>query len=548
MRKKIFVQMVMLISVGILLVSIALCVVFYNQFSAQTRTDLQQRTNIFADEDSKGAYNTLQSVSPADMRISIIRSDGTVLFDNMADPNDLTSHLDREEIQEAFSFGKGESRRFSETLSSQTYYYAVKLTDGAALRTAKTIDSIWGMFARVLPWIVLIAVFFVAAGYFISGRLSKRTVAPIAKLDLESELDVPYDELAPYVRAIVEHRSRIASDSQELQRRNQTINAIMENMNEGMVLLNRYGSILAINKGAAKIFDIGESVEGKTVLELWRDIEFSDKVQKALEGGRSEMALSKSGKEYRVLISPVVNMGVIVFFLDITEKSKAEKMRREFSANVSHELKTPLTSIYGNAEMLKEGVVKTEDQPEFYAKIMNEAARLIALIDDIIMLSELDEGKLRKSLDEIDLADVAKECANALKQKADRHQVGVSVSGTGWIRANRSLIYEMFYNLIDNGIKYSNAGGTVRVEVSQSAGRVSVAVADSGIGIAPEDLGRMFERFYRSDKSRSKKSGGTGLGLAIVKHIILAHGGSINAASELGKGTRFEIAFDETDD
>lgn len=543
MKKRIFMQTVLLASSGILLAALALSLLFYNQFAAQARADLQERTQIFLNDSAESALEDLVLVRPEDMRITIILPDGTVFFDNMADPHDLAGHLDREEIEEALSFGAGESRRFSDTLGTETYYYAVKLTDGTVLRTAKTVGSVWSMFAGVLPVAASAVFLFVIAGYFVSGRLAKKVVEPIGRLDFSGEPDAPYDELTPFIKTIVQHRRQIAQDNEKLQARVDTIDAIMDNMDEGVVLLDRRGLILSVNKSAARIFDTLESMEGRNALELLRNIEFSEDIQRALQGFKSEMALKKSEKEYRVLISPVAEIGVVVLFLDITEKSEAERMRREFSANVSHELKTPLTSIYGNAEMLKAGLVKDPDKPLFYSKIMDESSRLIALIEDIIMLSELDEGRLRTRFESVNLADVASECAQALEQKAAERGIRLSIAGAGAMLANRSLIYEMFYNLIDNAIKYNKTGGNAEIVLSQTDQEIRITVSDSGIGIPEDEQKRIFERFYRVDKSRSKKSGGTGLGLAIVKHVVLTYGGTIRVVSKSGEGTAFIIVF-----
>ncbi len=544
MRKRIFRQMAGLVTLGILLVSVVLCILFYHRLASQARTDLQERAQMFEEDDSGRALRYLRQVRPEDMRVSLISQDGAVLFDNMVRSGNLGDHLDREEIEEALSMGHGESRRFSDTLGTETYYYAVRLSDDSVLRTAKTIHSIGGMFADILPGTAAVVLLFILIGYFASRRLAQRVVEPINQVDLSGDPpDVPYDELAPFVRTITEYRSQIEQSSEQLKKRTDTIQAIMNQMEEGVVLFDLRGTILSVNKSAARIFHTDSTAEGKNALELLRDLEFSGKFRQALQGHRGEMILKKEGKEYRVLISPVSHIGVAVFFLNITEKSQAEKMRREFSANVSHELRTPLTSIYGNAEMLSAGMVREEDKPLFYGKIMDEASRLITLIEDIMMLSRLDEGKPGEFHEQVDLAEVASECVDALKQKAIGHQVAVEVTGSGIMAANRALIYEMLYNLIDNGIKYNKAGGCVAVRICQSKKDTVLTVSDTGIGISDKDQERIFERFYRADKSRSKKSGGTGLGLAIVKHIVLAHGGRIEVSGRPGEGTRFEIVF-----
>lgn len=541
MKKRIYFSITVLTSIAVVVVSVVLCMLFYNQFTSQVRSDLQVRAQMLASYDLDYVANMLRDVN--DIRVTLIEPDGTVTFDNTVNYANMENHLHREEVREALSSGNGESSRYSNTIKSRTYYYAVRLADGSVMRLAKTINSIWKMFAGVLPAVIAIVLFTVMLGYFVAGRLAEKVVDPIKKVDFDREPDVPYDELAPFVKTIVEHRHQIAEGNEKLQARTDTINAIMDNMNEGVVLLDRRGHVLSVNKSAAHIFATQESMEGRSALELLRDIDFADNIQKALIGYRSEMSFQKAEKEYRVLISPVAETGVVVLLLDITEKIEAERMRKEFSANVSHELKTPLTSIYGNAEMLQAGVVKDSDKPVFYGKIMNEAARLIALIEDIIMLSELDEGKVQEYLEKVNLVEVASECAEALEQKAAERQVKVNIAGFGEMTANRFLIYEMFYNLFDNAIKYNKMGGNVEVVIAQTDKEFKVTVADNGIGIPAKEQQRIFERFYRVEKSRSKKSGGTGLGLAIVKHVVLTYGGEINVVSEPNKGTEFQIVF-----
>jgi len=547
LRKRIFRQMAGLVTLGILLVSVVLCILFYHRLSSQACADLQERAQMFEKDDSGRAFHYLRQVRPEDMRVSLISQKGVVLFDNMVRSGNLGDHLDREEIEEALSMGHGESRRFSDTLGTETYYYAIRLSDDSVLRTAKTIHSIGGMFSDILPGTAAVVLLFILIGYFTSRRLAQRVVEPINQVDLSADPpDVPYDELASFARAIAEYRSQIEQDSRQLKKRTDTIQAIMDQMEEGVVLFDLRGTILSVNKSASRIFHTDDTAEGKSALELLRDMEFSGKLRQALQGHRGEMIHRREEKEYRVLISPVPQIGVAVFFLNITEKSQAEKMRREFSANVSHELRTPLTSIYGNVEMLSAGMVREEDKPLFYGKIMGEASRLITLIEDIMMLSRLDEGKPGDGefQEEVDLAEVASECADTLKQKAIDHQVTMKVAGSDIIMtANRALIYEMFYNLMDNGIKYNKAGGRVRVCITRTKKDTVITVSDTGIGISAGDQDRIFERFYRADKSRSKKSGGTGLGLAIVKHIVLAHGGRIGVSGKPGEGTQFEIVF-----
>ncbi|GHV55230.1 sensor histidine kinase [Spirochaetia bacterium] len=543
MKKRIFVDMILLTVISLVLVAAALCLVFYNQFSGIVRSELRERADLFRDADTQTVMQRLIIFKANDMRITLIQPDGIVAFDNAVGTEGLANHSDREEIVEAVETGWGESRRLSATLGQETYYYAVRLADGSLLRVAKTTNSIWGMFSGVLPAVICIIFVILAAGYVLAGNLTKRIVAPINNFDLDTEPTPPYDELIPFIRTIEQQREHIAAQFSDLQSRTDTIGAIMDNMREGIILVSRQGIILSVNKSAAALFETDTPMDGKNILELIRDLELLEQVRAALSGKRSELILRRSGKSYRVFFSPVTDRGALILFLDITEKMAAEQMRREFSANVSHELKTPLTSIYGHAEMLYNGIVKESDHHAFFGKIKDEAARLITLIEDIILISQLDENTGGETFEEVSLSAIAVEAAEALSLKASEHKVTVSISGDASMSAGRSMIYEMFYNLMDNAIKYNNPGGTVKVDISQIEDTIEIAIADTGIGIPEDAQSRVFERFYRVDKSHSKKTGGTGLGLAIVKHIVLLHKGKLALKSSEDQGTVVTISF-----
>lgn len=342
---------------------------------------------------------------------------------------------------------------------------------------------------------------------------------------------------------MTQYRSQLKESNETLRSRMKTIDSIMANMNEGMLLLDQDGMVMALNQSAMDIFELNTSMEGHNVLELLRDMDFIEAIQAALEGERNEIVFEKGSGLYRMLISPIPDMGVSVLLLNITERFRGEKMRREFSANVSHELKTPLTSIYGYAEMLDGGVVKEEDKHLFYKKIKGEAARVIALVEDIMKLSELDERNGQGDVEDIDIALLVSDCIESLSQQAEKYEVSVRVEGEGRLQANRSMLYELFYNLIENAIKYNKPRGSVAVKIMPEKNRLSISVIDDGIGIPKEEQSRIFERFYRVEKSRSKKSGETGLGLAIVKHIVISHKGSIDVISEENKGTEMRISL-----
>ena len=544
MKKRIFLNMILLTTASLVVISAALCFVFYHQFSSTAIETLRNRAETFADNSSQTAIEALGITKSSDMRVTVIMPDGTVVFDNTAQAESLPNHLDREEIRDALEIGFGQSIRFSDTLQKETVYYAVRLTDGYVLRVAKTSSSIFGVFTGTLPIVAGVVLVMVIAGYLLAGSLTKRIVAPINEVNLALELTAPYDELAPFIRTIAQQREHIARQLSDLRNRSDTINAIMDNINEGILLTNKQGIVLSANKSVLRIFEKDSPVDGKNILEFLRDVSFSGHVRAALDGKHGEMGMERVGRTYRVYFSHVSGGGAIILFLDITEKSKSEKLRREFSANVSHELKTPLTSIYGNAEMLQNGMVKENDKQAFYGQIKDEAGRLIALIEDILMISRLDEGGGQELFEDVELAAVAAETVEALSQKAADNQVAVRISGESIrMKANRSLMYEMFYNLIDNAIKYNKPGGAVHVDIINRDNQIKINVADTGIGIPKEAQSRVFERFYRVDKSRSKKTGGTGLGLAIVKHIVMVHDGKIELQSRQDKGTTVVVLF-----
>ncbi|NLZ71600.1 MAG: GHKL domain-containing protein [Clostridiaceae bacterium] len=543
MKKRIYLNMALLTSIAILLISIILCLVFYHQFSKQIKKGLREQAQVFLNDNTESALSELQFIEERYLRATLILNNGDVLFDNTSEAQSLENHLERTEVFEAIKYGDGESSRYSQTLGLRTYYYAIRLTDGSVLRLAKTNQSILGLFTTVLPIVVAVIFLVIAISYIVAARLTTHIVAPINKINLDGELSSPYDELAPLIRTISGQRKKIAEDFAAMQKVQDTIHAITENMNEGMLMVGAGGIILSINRSATKIFDTDSSFEGHNIRELSRDLSFINAIQKALSGDGGNMIFTKNSKIYNVLISPVFETGAILFLLDITEKARADERRREFSANVSHELKTPLTSIYGNAEMLYEGMVKEKDKQSFYEKIKKEASQLMILIEDIIKISELDEKNDVSQLETLELASLTAECKESLAQKAAEYSIKINIKGKGYINGNRTMIREMIYNLLDNAIKYNKQNGSVYVEVSEEHGKTKIALTDTGIGIPQNEQERIFERFYRTDRSRSKKTGGTGLGLAIVKHIVMAHSGSIKMTSKPEKGTKIIIYF-----
>ena len=544
MKKRIFISMALLTVFSLLVVSIVLCLVFYGQSSRILRSELRETAGVFRDNTAQTAMEAFSQTQSGSTRVTVIAPDGTVAFDSTIPAEKLENHADREEIVSAVKTGEGEISRFSDTLKEETYYYAVRMADGFILRVAKTASSMLGMFAQSLPVVAFVVLFIVFIGYFLAGRLTGRILAPINSADLNAGFSAPYDELAPFAAMIEAQRKEIARQVDDLRGRADTIEAILGNMSEGIVLVGGGGEVLTVNKSAAAFFDVPLPAAGKNILELFRNADVIERLRGALFGRRGEMNLTRNGRTYRAHFSPVTGDGAIMLFMDITEQMRAETLRREFSANVSHELKTPLTTIYGHAEMLFNGMVKEEDKRVFYGHIKDEAGRLIALIEDILLVSRLDEGAGQELLEDVELSAVIAQTVESLSSKAEENGVTFRIScGKAVMKANRSQMYELFYNLVDNAIKYNKPGGTVGVNVTDVGGELTLSVSDTGIGIPKDAQGRVFERFFRVERSRSKKTGGTGLGLAIVKHIALAHRGRIELKSEVGAGTTITIRF-----
>ena len=544
MKKRIYLNMVLLTSLAVILSYFLLSFVFYNQFYSQIKDDLKERIESFTNYNIPTAIKKIKDIDMKNTRITIISSDGTVKFDNISDISNLENHLEREEVQEAILYGYGESSRYSTTVEQKTFYIAMQLKDDGIIRFGKTTQSIWGLFASIIPTLSTIIAIVIILSYLAAGRLTKRIIDPINNVNLSGKINVPYDELSPFIRTIVNQQNKIKDDFILLQKNSNTINTITENMNEGLIIIDTLGNILSINDSANKIFELKPSIELGNILELIRDMSLIESMKKAMSGISENMIFTINGKIYNILISPIAEIGFILFLLDITEKSLSEKRRREFSANVSHELKTPLTSIYGNIELLHKGLVKDEDKNLFYTRIMDETSRLIALIEDIIKISQLDEFKL-EDFQLIKLSQIAEECKKSLSQKAKNSSINISIIGEGIISGNYTMIYEMLYNLIDNSIKYNKFGGSISIELYETDKQVTLYVIDTGIGISSIDKENVFQRFYTVDKSRYKKIGGTGLGLAIVKHIVLAHNGTVEILDNEGNGTKIKIIFNK---
>jgi len=552
MKRKIFWGVILATTTTLFLSAILLTVVFYENVVQEMREELVEEANYISKALKSADENYLNEVGLVSKnRITLIDFDGTVLFDNFADVSTMENHLDRPEVQEALANGTGEAVRLSDTIGERTYYFATRLIDGKVLRLAATTKTALGILAHSLIWIILTLAAALAIVFAIAAQITKSVVKPILKLNLDNPLsNDTYAELSPLLLRMARQNKKIDEQVTELTDKQNEFEEIMENMNEGLVIFGDKKSILYANRTARKLFN-NQAPEGISYLKLCRDIEYIKTLEGAFNGVSAFSKITLLGRIYRILTNPVVRSNnanaAVMFLIDITEKEQSEKMRREFSANVSHELKTPLTSIMGYAEIIQNGIAKSEDIPRFSGEIYSEANRLLNMIEDIIKLSRLDEGDLRKEFAPIDLYKVAQSVVDHLHNVAERKNVTVTLEGEhNVIIGFEKIIYEMIYNLCDNAIIYNKDGGSVTVSITDINKRIALIVRDTGVGIAAEHQARVFERFYRIDSSHSKTTGGTGLGLSIVKHTALLHEAEILLDSKVNVGTTITILFKDT--
>ena len=550
MTKKIF-RSIVLVAAVVLLASLVVIVACMYRYSADAQErQIRDDLSLAVAGVSADGVEYLQKVAPSRFRLTWVAADGTVLYDTKADAGQLPSHADRSEIREALEKGTGESTRYSATLLEKTLYYARRLDDGTVLRISVSRATVWVLVVGMLQPIVILLLIVLVLSAVLAKRLSKHIVEPLNELDLEHPLDNDsYEELAPLLGRISRQREQIDRQLRELQRKTDEFSQITRSMQEGLVLLDNHWTVLSINPAAQRLFGADAGCVGEDFLTVERSHEMSAAIEAAMQNGHSEFRLRKNGRIYQLDLTRIDSggevAGAVLLTFDITERENAEQNRREFTANVSHELKTPLQGIIGSAELLKNGMVRPEDTARFVGHIRSEAQRLVTLIDDIIRLSQLDEGD-EMPTETVDLREIAQEAAEDLRGAAEKKHVSLSLEGEAApVTGVRRLLYEIVYNLCDNAVKYNVDGGGVSIRVEQDGQTASVTVADTGTGIAPEHQGRIFERFYRVDKSHSKASGGTGLGLSIVKHAVQYHHGSIELQSAPGKGTTVRVFFPE---
>ena len=479
-------------------------------------------------------------------RVTLIKEDGTVLFDSVANVTKMSNHKDRQEVKQALRTGTGKVVRNSDTLGKNTYYYAVKIKDGNILRVAMDAENTTSVFVRVLPFIIIITIVIIILCFILSTQLTRGIVRPIERM-AENPENVPYEELYPFTERIEQQKREIRAQVRNLALEQNKVGAIIENMSEVLILLDMNKKILMVNSSAVELFHAPANVEGQTVHHLTRDKSLITLIERGIQGEDIQLETKLMDREYHVIINSVnykdKSIGILCMLLDITEKAHIDRMKQEFTANVSHELKTPLTSILGYAELMENGMVKESDIVNFSGKIHTEAGRLITLIGDIMQLSELESLPTKYEFVQCDLKNIVEEVISSLELKAQQKNIDLHLSGEGAVYGEQRLLTEIVYNLCDNAIRYNENGGQVYVTIEDDKTTCRLSVADTGIGIAKEHQDRVFERFYRVDKSRSKATGGTGLGLAIVKHIAEQHGAKIEISSQMGVGTTITIIF-----
>jgi len=544
MTSKIF-RSTVFVAVVVLLCSLGIVIgVLYNHFTGVQVQQLKDELSLAVTGTEQYGNAFLENVEADRFRVTWIDTDGTVLFDTQVDQTAMENHANREEIQEAFETGSGSAVRTSSTLTEQTYYEARRLQDGTVLRISTNQASAWALMIDLLWPIILIAMLAIGLSLILARRMAKNIVEPMNQLDLEHPLaNDTYEELSPLLRRINQQHLQIDAQMRKLQRKTDEFIQITSHMQEGLVVLDKETHIRSINSAAMKIFGAEESCVGSSFFQVNRSTSLRQALNDALDKGHGSVMQELEGRVYRFDMSGIQSdgnlLGAVILVVDVTETQNAEQLRREFSANVSHELKTPLQGIIGSAELLESGMVKPEDTPRFVGHIRKEASRLVNLIEDIIRLSLLDEG-VELPAEQVDMRALAEDVKEILAPSAAEKQISVSISGAGFtVMGVRRMLQEIIYNLCDNAIKYNIPGGSVTIHAENNR----LVVSDTGIGIPAEHKDRIFERFYRVDKSHSKASGGTGLGLSIVKHATAYHKAEIALESAPGNGTTITIQF-----
>lgn len=548
MTKKIFRS---IISVTLVVLTASMFITFsflYDYFNKSQVAQLKEELSLVAGGVEKLGTEYFDDYDSSVFRFTLVAADGSVIYDSKANSADLENHKSREEIAEAFESGNGSSARYSSTLTEKTFYEAVLLSNGNVLRVSENQVTVGALFLGMLPVICAIIIVSAAVTLFMSQKMAKSIVKPFNELDLENpDKNDTYEELSPILTKINRQHKQIERQLCELKQKSDEFEQITDSMNEGLVLLDKNGTVISINASAKKIFGVPDTAAGRFFLTVDRNIDINNAVKAALTGNRTELREERDGRIYQFIVSRTESngqtLGVVILCFDITETAFAERNRRQFTANVSHELKTPLQSIIGSTELLQNGLVKPEDTERFIANIKNESTRLVTLINDIIELSRLDENNTSAS-EAVDLYTVAYEVAEVLQPSAYERKIEIVLNCEHCIlNGIREYFYEIIYNLCDNAIRYNKDGGKVIIDIKNNDNNIILSVTDTGIGIPPEHQQRIFERFYRVDESHSRDTGGTGLGLSIVKHAVEYHKGKIYLDSTVGAGTTVKIVF-----
>lgn len=549
MTKRIF-RSICMVAMGVFAASVALFMwVLYNYFSNVRKSQLKEQTYFVARAVANEGIRYFDGLDTAEYRITWVEEDGEVLYDNRWDSDEMENHLERAEIKEAFANGFGESSRYSVTLMERTLYCAMRLPDKTVIRLGVLQNTLLMLFLGMAQPVCMIIAIAFALSLLFAARLSKQIVKPLNELNLDAPLNNEgYDELFPLLYRIDSQQKQIKSQSDKLLQKQKEFDTVTENMTEGIILLNASGTVLGINRTATQLLGVGQACIGRHILSVSCSAELSELLRKAEKGLHAEKRINLGDNRYQMLLSPVISggelSGFVLLAINITEKEKTEKMRREFTAIVSHELKTPLHTIAGSAELLLNGIVQEKDRQDFYHRIYKEAQRMIRLVEDIIRLSHLDEGAEAMKSEEIDLYALAGETVQALLPEAKNMGIEISMDGEpAVISGIPQLIQSIIYNLCDNAVKYNRKGGRVFITVTNREDCAVIAVTDTGIGIPAEHQERIFERFYRVDKSRSKETGSTGLGLSIVKHAAGLHNANIELQSTADEGTTVTVIF-----
>lgn len=550
MSKRIFKAM-MAVTLTTLLVCMALFIaILFPYFETQLSDELRNELEYLAPNVERDGLGYLERLGDGQNRLTLIDADGTVLFDSDADPAQMENHADRPEVIQAIAEGAGESSRYSETLSKKTINCAVLLENGQVLRISSTHYSSMALLASLTPSLLLVLIFAALVAVTIAYKLSQRLTKPLNEIDLEHPQvnQAPYEELKPLLRRLHHQNRQIREQIQQLQAQKRQFTAITDNMREGFLVLDADGLVLSYNSSATRLLQPEKPLDGHNIRDLTDEPDFLESLHGAQEGEHVESLVPLHGRICQLFANPVYQestlTGIVLVLLDVTEQQEREGLRREFSANVSHELKTPLTSIAGIAEIMKSGMIAPADVPHFAGKIYDESQRLIQLVRDIIRISQLDENNIHDTPVPVELKKCAARNLSLLESAADAADVTLLLEGEeAVIQAVPAILDEMVYNLCENAVKYNKPGGSVTVTVRSDAAHVTLEVADTGIGIAPEHHSRVFERFYRVDKSHSKEIGGTGLGLSIVKHGAAFHHAQVELESALDKGTTVRIIF-----